>query len=338
MATKKPAKVLEIPGDSKDVRGFPVLGTSYFDWMRMTNCSPCTIRNHTMSLVLFAEFLLERGISHPVDVTRPMVERYQRHLFHYRKKDGEPLSFRSQRVHLDSIRSFFRWLMKQRHILANPASDLDLPKMEYRLPPTPLTPQEAERILSSANPSTVTGVRDRAMLEVLYSTGIRRMELSHLRLQDIDAERGTLMVRQGKGKRDRMIPIGERALSWVKLYLETSRPKLAVVPDQGFVFLTVEGVPFLTESLTHFVRDYIRKSGLEHRGACHLFRHTMATGMLENGADIRFIQQMLGHVNLKTTEIYTHVSIRALKEVHTRTHPARMTPTQSETPSVPDQP
>jgi integrase/recombinase XerD len=164
-------------------------------------------------------------------------------------------------------------------------------------------------------------VRDRAILETVYSTGVRRSELAGLRRYDLDHERGTVLVRQGKGRKDRVIPIGERALHWVDRYLLEARPRFVSEPDEGFLFLTSHGDPFTPEGMTDVVRKYVRASGVKKPGACHLFRHTMATVMLENGADIRFIQQMLGHAKLTTTEIYTQVSVRKLKEVHRMTHP-----------------
>ena len=165
------------------------------------------------------------------------------------------------------------------------------------------------------------GLRDRAILEVFYSTGMRRMELAGLKLYDLDAERGTVMIRQGKGKKDRMIPMGARAFAWVGRYVDEARPRLVIAGDDGTVFLTNLGTPFEPGRLTQLVRDYIDAAETGKRGSCHLFRHTCATLMLEGGADVRFIQQQLGHAELSTTQIYTQVSIRMLKEVHTRTHP-----------------
>jgi integrase/recombinase XerD len=155
----------------------------------------------------------------------------------------------------------------------------------------------------------------------LYSTGLRRSELARLSLFDLDPERGTLLVRQGKGKKDRMVPIGERALAWVTKYLAEVRPLLAVEPDEGYLFLRAWGGPLTPPWLSDRVRSYVQKSGVGKLGACHLFRHTMATLMLEGGADFRYIQEMLGHADPKTTEIYTQVSIRKLLAIHAATHP-----------------
>jgi integrase/recombinase XerD len=147
------------------------------------------------------------------------------------------------------------------------------------------------------------------------------MEVIHLTVFDLDQERGTLMVRQGKGKKDRMVPIGERAIAWIARYLNEARPQLVMPPDPGTLFLTQEGEEISTHRLSQLVRDYVAEADLGKTGACHLFRHTCATLMLEGGADIRYIQEMLGHVELSTTQIYTQVSIRKLKAVHTLTHP-----------------
>jgi integrase/recombinase XerD len=142
-------------------------------------------------------------------------------------------------------------------------------------------------------------------------------------VQSVDTERGMLLVRQGKGKKDRMIPIGERAVLWIEKYLADGRPQLVCGRDEGVLFLNRLGEAIRVDSLTTSVRGYIERARIGKAGSCHLFRHTMATLMLENGADIRFIQAMLGHVNLSTTEIYTQVSIKKLKEIHTLTHPAK---------------
>jgi integrase/recombinase XerD len=150
---------------------------------------------------------------------------------------------------------------------------------------------------------------------------MRRKELMNLLIYDISFERGTIFIREGKGKKDRIIPIGDRALAWVKKYLYEERPKLAMMPDNGFLFLTDQGEQFSPTRLTEIVRECIDEANLGKKGSCHLFRHTCATLMLEGGADIRFIQQQLGHAELSTTEIYTQVSITKLKEIHTATHP-----------------
>jgi integrase/recombinase XerD len=312
------------PGDHTDALGFPRLVEGFADWMGSHGYSERTIENRRRNLGYLAQWLEERGVTRPGEVTRAMLERYQRHLYHYRKRDGEPLSFRSQSQRLLPVRAFFKWAARQHLILYNPASELELPKVERRLPRPALTAQEAELVLAVPDLSTPAGVRDRAMLEVLYSTGIRRGELARLVLFDLDRERRTLLVRQGKGRKDRLVPIGERALAWVERYLHEARPTMAHEPDDGTLFVTVDGTAFSLDRLTQLARDYVTASGVPKQGACHLFRHTLATLMLEGGADIRYIQQMLGHADISTTQIYTQVSIRHLQAIHAATHPAAL--------------
>ena len=182
-----------------------------------------------------------------------------------------------------------------------------------------------DQVLSHTDAGTRLGIRDRAILETFYSTGIRRAELIHLQAYDVDRERGTLLVRQGKGRKDRMVPIGERALAWIDKYVREVRSALCREPQkERTLFLTKDGEPFSGTRMCLLVTGYLRQAQVRKSGACHLLRHTMATLMLENGADIRFIQAMLGHGKLETTQIYTHVSIHKLKEIHRATHPARL--------------
>ncbi len=313
-------------GDLSDAAGFAALASAYLDAMRVLNYSEKTVESRAHHLREFIKWCTERSFARPAEITKPILERYQRHLYHYRKKNGEPLSFRSQHGCLVPVRALFKWLCRHNHLLANPAADLELPRAEKRLPRHVLTASEAECVLIQPDAEEEMGLRDRAILEVFYSTGMRRMELANLKLYDLDQERGTVFIRQGKGKKDRMIPMGSRAFGWVRRYLDDARPSLALTPDDGLVFLTNVGLVFEPNRLTQMVRHYVDQAEIGKTGACHLFRHTCATLMLEGGADIRFIQQLLGHEKLETTQIYAQVSIRMLKEVHTRTHPARLTP------------
>jgi integrase/recombinase XerD len=281
-----------------------------------------TLKSRIHSLSEFVTWCAERSLDEPKDVTRPILERYRRHLFHLRKPDGAPLSFSTQHSHLTSLKGFFKWATREGHLLSNPASELDMPKLHRRLPRHILTVAEVERLLAQTVLHEEIGIRDRAIIETLYSTGMRRMELANLSVYDVDLANGTVLIREGKGKKDRLIPIGERACTWIEHYREEVRPQYVTEPDDGTLFLTEYGEPLHTNRLTDLVRKYLDAAGVTKPGSCHLFRHTMATLMLENGADIRFIQSMLGHAQLSTTEIYTHVSIRKLKEIHSATHPA----------------
>jgi integrase/recombinase XerD len=290
-----------------------------------------TVKARRIELGYFIDWCEERSIRRPDEVTRGMLERYRQHIFQYRRKtDGAPLSHQTQAKRLISVRAFFQWLARQHHLLYNPASELELPKQQQRLPRHILSVAEVEQVLNACDTQDPLGLRDRAMLETLYSTGMRRAELTNLRADDLDLNRGTIFVRQGKGAKDRVVPIGERACRWVERYLFQVRPDLVDVDDDGTLFLAKHGEGMQAKQLSVIVRNAIGRANLERfadthpNAACHLLRHACATHMLENGADIRYIQALLGHADLSTTEVYTRVSIQQLKAVHDRTHPARM--------------
>jgi len=292
--------------------------------------SPHTLRNRKSCLGHFSAWCEDRGIEKAADISLPVLEAYRATLFHYRQSNGKPLGWGAQAQKLIAIKSFMKWLVRTHQLPFNPATELELPRKAHHLPGAVLTISEAERVLAQPDVKTPLGIRDRAILEALYSTGIRRTELTRLRLCDVDAERGSLFVREGKGKRDRVIPIGERALAWVNLYQRDARMQFVVPPDRGILFLSQRGRKIRANRLSELVRGYVKAADIGKRGSCHLFRHTMATLMLEGGADIRDIQEMLGHAQLSTTQIYTRVSVARLKQVHNRTHPARLTKTVGE--------
>jgi integrase/recombinase XerD len=322
MRGKRRRGPLVLPDPGSDPEGLAAHTVDYLEWIRSRNFSERTVASRIQMLRAFAAWCADRGVTRSSEVTRPILERYQRWLFHYRKADGRPLTFHTQQIRLVSIRAFFKHLARQNRILSNPASDLDLPRRERRLPQESLTPQEAEQVLAQPDVTKPLGLRDRAMLETFYSTGLRRMELANLGVYDLDAERGTLTIRQGKGKKDRVVPIGERAVTWIEKYRQEARPELLSGPDTKALFLNELGESLGLDWLSILVRRYVEKARVGKTGSCHLFRHTLATVMLQGGADIRYIQEMLGHERLDTTQVYTQVSIRALKAIHNATHPA----------------
>ncbi len=296
-------------------------GARYVEWLAEKNYSPATVEQSVRYLGLFFDWCEARELHRPVDITRPVLERHLRYLFHLRRDNGQPLSFSSQVRRMVPVKAFFRWLTRQNVILSNPASDLELPKVEQRLPKYVLSVDEVEKVLAVPDIETAHGLRDRAMMEVLYSTAIRRAELQRLSVFDVDRARGTLRIQQGKGKKDRVVPIGARALAWVEKYLESVRSDLLVGPSEEHLFLSSTGEPMLLDVLSTTVRRYITRADIGKKGGCHLFRHTAATLMLENGAELRYIQELLGHAQVTTTEMYTRVSIRKLKRIHEETHP-----------------
>ena len=316
---KKPRPVI---GDPSDPRGMSALMSAFLEALRVGGYSPATISGREAYLRQFALWCEERAIHRAADITRPVLERYQRQVFERRKKNGQPLSYFGQVAPLSVLRAFFRWLARKNLILYNPASELELPRPEKHLPMHILSASETELVLSQPDVTDPLGLRDRAILETLYSTGLRRIELCGLTVEDLNPEAGTLFVRQGKGNRDRIVPIGERALAWVRKYIHDVRSALVRDAGDRTLFLTRDGLKMIPNSLTNLVRRHVRSSGLKNAGSCHMFRHTMATLMHDGGADIRYIQQMLGHEALSSTQIYTQVAIRRLKQIHDATHPA----------------
>lgn len=295
----------------------------YNEAMLVRNYSSSTLQRRESNLRRFIGWCEERGLEKPQDVTKPILESYQRYLFYYRQDNGECLSAGTRNHYISDIKQFFKWLTQENYLLYNPASELIAPRQSPALP-TVLTPEEIDILLNSVNTNASGGIRDRAILEVLYSTGIRRNELCNLQLQNISLSRLTLYVKNGKGGKDRLLPLGARAALWIKLYLQDVRPQLVIDEHNQALFLNDYGEAFSDNKLGDKVKRYLKNGGIDAPGACHLLRHAMATHMLENGADTRFIQAMLGHADLGTTQIYTQVSIRKLQEIHTATHPARL--------------
>ncbi len=322
LAPKKPGK--PVPPNPLAHNLLTAYQDAFHEWEQVAGYSPSTIGHQRFAIARFIAWCDERGLSRPQDITRPILERYQRAVYHHRKHNGQPLGVTSQLNLLLPLQAWFKWLTRQNHLLYNPAADLDLPRKPKTLPKGLLTIAEVEAVLSQADPATHEGLRARAVLETLYSTGIRRMEVVNLQLHDLDTERGALMVRLGKGAKDRLVPIGARACAWVARYRDEVRPSIAMGHDEHTLFLDDDGLPFEPGRLGELVKRHLEAAGVTQPGACHLFRHACATHMLENGADIRFIQAMLGHEKLTTTQIYAQVSLAKLKEIHEATHPARL--------------
>ena len=319
--------------------GMWLLRDMFLDSLGTRNFSTETLKSRASSLSRFLTWCDERSLSEPTEITQPIIEQYQRWLFYYRRPDGRPLSFPTQHHMLQAVKLFFQWLTRQHLTLFNPAAEIELPRYARRLPRDVLTVQEAEAILAQPDIKSLIGIRDRAILETFYATGIRRRELAFLSVYDLDPARGTLFVREGKNKKDRVLPIGQRARAWINKYVMDVRPRLVADPDENFLFLTVDGTPYRKVSLLNdLVNRYVEAAEITKHGSCHMFRHTMATLMLENGADIRFIQEMLGHADLTTTEVYTRVSITKLQQIYQATHPAELLGPRADPEALPGAP
>lgn len=285
-----------------------------------------TLETKKSALNLFFQWCTQQEITLANRVKAKHLEQYRLYLCRYRQPFNQrPLDIASQRNRLTAVKVFFRRLKKRGLITSDPAVDLELPRVARRLPRGVLNLKEIEAIMEIIPSHTMTGLRDRAIMEAYFATGIRRMELANLELTDVDLISGLMTVRLGKGAKDRRLPVADRACKWIIQYLRTSRPDLACNHSGTILFLDNKGLKFRGHQLSKKASTYIKASGVQQNGACHLFRHSTATLMHENGADIRYIQEMLGHADISTTQIYTHVAISRLQDVYSKTHPAAMT-------------
>ncbi len=250
-------------GRERDRQGLRPWMARFLEWMRVRNYTERTVVTYQAALARFAEWAEARDVRRPGEVDRAEMERYQKHLFYRRTSRAKPLSYSSQLGLLAPVRTYFKWLARQGVVKVNPALDLELPRREVRLPPSVLTPSQAESVLAQAEVKTVLGLRDRALLEVLWATGMRRAELAGLRLQSVSLERGTVTIRKGKGKKDRVVPLGKRASEWVERYLREVRPRLEQAEDDGTLFVSVTGRAFHPDEVSQLVARHVRAAGIE---------------------------------------------------------------------------
>jgi site-specific recombinase XerD len=264
-------------------------------------------------------------------LTRQDLVAYQTALFTLRRKDERPYSAGFLVNRITALKSFFGFLTRRQLILHDPTAGLERPRLESRLPRTILTPGEVRRIVEAPDTETPLGLRDRAILETLYATGIRATELIQLSPFDVDPEEGTLRVVRGKGGKDRGIPLTRTAAEAIETYLSHGRPQLLGAERSGSgvhppkatkrLFVSPRGGVLYRATLDELVRKWAKKARVEKRVTPHVFRHSVATHLLKRGADIRHIQVLLGHARLSTTERYTRVEISDLKAVVKRAHP-----------------
>lgn len=309
-----------LPGDAPSLAQ---LAERFLVHLAVENRSPRTIAVWSAQLRRFGAWCRERGIDDVRDVTGEVWDVYRRWLFDYRQgRSGAALAFSTQVSYLTPLRSWFAWLHREGWIEEDRRERFRLPKERRSLPAAVLSVADVERLLAQPDVRTAAGLRDRALLEVLYSTALRVGELVTLAGHDVDAERCVLRVVSGKGGKDRVVPIGRQALLWLGRYAADVRPAQAARLGHWQLFLSARGRPLRSNYVSALVKEYFRRAQISGRGSCHRLRHSAATQMLERGADVRSLQQLLGHESLRTTQIYTHISITHLQQVHRQTHPA----------------
>ena len=296
----------------------------WLDSLDAQNYSARSLEGYRERLMPFVVWCEKRALLHAAQISLAVLESYQRHLRNYLRVNGQPLTSGGQSGRLSVIKLLWRWLLERHAILYDPAALLRLPRVETHLPAQVFSESETRQVLQSLDTEKPLELRNRAILELLWSTGIRRDELAKLMMADVDFTRGVIYVRRGKGSKDRVVPLGDSAREWLMRYMQEVRPRLAQRRDSGHLFLSQRGSGLGRSTLTQLAGVAIRETAhINKPGACHIFRHSMATQMLENGADTRHIQAILGHEKLETTQIYTRVAIKPLQEVHARPVPAQ---------------
>jgi integrase/recombinase XerD len=292
----------------------------YREALLVRRYSPRTVEEYSAALRPFLEYLAAQGVTTLAGLTPAVMDGYRTELF-YREHRGKRLAFRSQDLHLSAVKTFTRVLYRDKVLSFDPGAAVERPRVEKTLPRTLLSEAELVTLVEFPDVTDRCGLRDRAILEVLYATAIRNSELCGLGLDALHLDTAELAVREAKGRKARLVPLGQTAAHWVTAYLDESRPHLVSNPKQNALFLTVYGVPFNRQSLAHLVGRLGEKAGLSQHVAPHCLRHACATHMLARGAGLRHLQELLGHANVSTTQRYTRLDISDLKAVHRRFHP-----------------
>lgn len=304
---------------------FSDLLSVYTGYLKVKHYSQATIAHYTQHLKDLFVYLDRNGIADITRVTNDMLTTYLAGLMDL------PLATATVALKLRAAKRFFAWLEETNHILINPAEYLKEPKKETRLPRTVLTESEARKILDQPNLSTMTGIRDRAILEVLYSTGIRLEELVGLTIYDVDLQGGQLRINKGKGAKDRVVPLGRHATRLLKEYISRIRPRSA---RNRSLFLNRSGEPLSKQMVRIMIRNHAKDAGIAKKVTPHTFRHTFATTLVRNGADIVAVSKMLGHARLSNTQIYTRVAGMEVKKTHAASHPREKDQVEADFPGT----
>jgi integrase/recombinase XerD len=293
----------------------------YLRHLRALNTSGFTQQSSKSVLKLFAAFLAQEGITGIEELTRDVLEEYREEIAFAFTAKGKPLALRTQSKRLSVVKAFTRYLKEHDYLVDDPGARLKHPRTPRRLPRAILNEPDMRKLLAAPDSHTNHGYRNRVILELLYDTAIRRSETAGIRLTDIDLDGGCILIR-GKGDKERVVPLSDRVCGILRNYILAVRPCFVKGTDPGYLFLNRWGAGVHPHVIWTTVHNASRQAKLKSQVSTHMLRHTCATHMLRNGAPVRHIQEMLGHESLETTQIYTHVTINDLKEVHAKYHPS----------------
>jgi integrase/recombinase XerD len=273
-----------------------------------------TLESYRRDLVKFAAWLQQQRNATILETTHGDIQGYLGHLVVVQKARPSSTS-----RNISSLKRLFRYLLRQGKITADPTLQIDTPKLPRNLPKS-LTEQDVEQLIRTPNIETPLGLRDRTMFEVLYATGLRVSELVTLRITQVSMDMGVVRV-MGKGSKERLVPLGEEALDWLRRYLADGRPVLLGKKISDALFVTARGEGMTRQMFWYLIKRHAKQGGLDKPLSPHTLRHAFATHLLNHGADLRVVQLLLGHADISTTQIYTHVARERLKQLHQQHHP-----------------
>jgi integrase/recombinase XerD len=299
------------------------LREKYLEHLQNNRYSTCTVKNEDYALRDLEKFLTHQDIDRIADVTMEIIGQYNQHIRNHKdEKTGKPYNISTITGKLQPVKYFFSWLTKNMVILYDPAKDMEIPPMKKGLPRTILSEEEIAKFIELPDTGTPIGYRDRTIFELFYATGMRNTELKTLKIQDIDLEARTIHIKEGKGNKERIIPLTPLAFNYLKEYLEKVR--LLFLKDkenQEFVFLNLSANSFNRQGICEIFEKYRKAGNIAKPVSSHIFRHSIATHLLENGMDIRYIQELLGHGSLQTTQLYSKVTLKGLRKHYNKHHP-----------------
>jgi len=311
---------------------------AFLEHLTLRNLSALTVRQTDQSIRVFVGWLNGRGLKDICQVDQNLFENYKAWLSEYRNRKDELLANTTIQYRMSMVQRWFAWLKKKGVLTYNPIAAVKLPKSKRLLPHGVMRPDEISKIMEQPDLRSVIGYRDRTIMEVLYSTGVRAAELVNLKVPDVDLQKKMARVRNGKGGKDRFVPLSTPCCRFLYRYIEVIRPELAGGMRPGgnnwlkksqtgkdLLFLSIYGGPMGKVWLATLLKEYIRKAGIKKVvSPVHSFRHSVATHLIAGGMDVRYVQVLLGHVNIDTTQIYTHVERHTLQTLLKKHHPREL--------------
>lgn len=300
---------------------FNPLLKAFREHLEIRGRSKLTIKGHLWHLGKFIDYIEQYNLDDIRQIRKHHIEKYRKYRYYRKNKNNSRDSINSQNRHLSSLRFFFIVLKLEGFILDEPTAGLVYAKAPKRLPKSALIDKEVQKVLDCPDTGTVLGFRDRTMLEVLYSTGIRRSELLNLNLEDVDYKGGYLRINQGKGGRDRIVPVGKIACDYLENYIKGIRPVIFRSDKQEALFVSKRGNRLSKNALHEITAKYAKKTDIKKQVTCHTFRRSCATEMIKNQANAVHVKDLLGHTSLQMISVYCDLSIVDLKKAHKKYHP-----------------